>query len=260
MRRSLVAVCLILAGPVPQTVALAAGGQNTDITTVTPSGGAEVLRLGIHEAAHGRGGVGSGDPTCVWTMLSGPGPSTTSYDPYRDASGITWQYWSKACASGTTFHLIPVLPPSIVVPEWRDDLVKMIPNTEPVWSPLMPTQYVSWPTYVWLDKAKTTDVKLDVSIPSASATMTAKATKVVFNSGIPSDAVTCAGIPSKREDCSYTYWHTSKDEPNRRYRASVSVTWEITWTATTGESGTLPSYVAMVDVPIAVAKIQTVGA
>ena len=43
MRRSLIAVCVILAGLVPQSVALAAGGQDTDITTVTPSGGAGVL-------------------------------------------------------------------------------------------------------------------------------------------------------------------------------------------------------------------------
>jgi hypothetical protein len=77
---------------------------------------------------------------------------------------------------------------------------------------------------------------------------------------IPSDAVTCTGIPSKREDCSYTYRQTSKDEKNLRYKASVSVTWEITWSATTGESGRLPSYIATTDVPIAVAKIQTVGA
>jgi hypothetical protein len=243
----------------PQRAATAGGNGETN-TTVTPSGGAQVVRLGIGDAAHGRGGVGSGDPTCVWTMLSGPGPSTTSYDPYRDASGITWQYWSKACASGTTFHLIPVLPPSIVVREWWDDMVKEIPATEPVWSPLMPTQYVSWPTYVWLESAKTADVKLEVHVPSASATMTARATKVVFNPGIAADAVTCAGIPSKREDCSYTYRRTSKDEPNMRYQASLSVTWEITWTATTGESGRLPSYIATTDLPIAVARIQTVNA
>ncbi len=260
MHRSLGALCLILASLVPSSFARAAADGSTNSVAVTPSGGAQIYRLGIGEAAHGRGGVGSGDPTCVWTMLSGPGPSTTSYDPYKDSSGITWQYWSKACASGTTFHLIPVLPPRIVVQEWWDDLVKTIPNTEPVWSPLMPTQYVSWPTYVWLDKAKTADVKLDVRVPSASATMTARATKVVFNPGIPADAVTCAGIPSKREDCSYTYRQTSKDEKNLRYRASVSVTWEVTWTATTGESGTLPSAVVTKDLPIAVAKIQTVNA
>jgi hypothetical protein len=153
-----------------------------------------------------------------------------------------------------------VLPPGVAVPEWRDDLVKMIPATEPVWSPLMPTQYVSYPTYVWLDKANTADVTLDVRIPSTSATMTARATKVVFNPGIAADAVTCAGIPSKREDCSYTYRRTSKDEQNMRYQASVSVTWAISWTATTGESGTLSSYTATTDLPIAVAKIQIVGA
>ena len=193
-------------------------------------------------------------------MLSGPGPSTTSYDPYWDSSGITWQYWSKSCAAGTTFHLIPVLPASVALREWRDDLLKIIPETDPVWSPLMPTQYVSYPTYVWLDRAKTTDVKLDVRVPSANATMTARATKVVFNPGNAADAVTCASIPLQREDCSYTYRRTSKDEEKLRYQASVSVTWEISWAATTGESGTLPSYTATKDVPIAVAKIQTVGA
>jgi hypothetical protein len=138
--------------------------------------------------------------------------------------------------------------------------VKRIPKTEPVWSPLMPVQYKSWPTYVWLDKDKTTNVVLNVNIPAASATMTAKATKVVFNPGIAADAVTCKGIPLQREDCSYTYRETSKDQPDLRYKASVSVTWDINWSATTGESGTLPSHVATFELPIAVAKIQTVGA
>ena len=89
--------------------------------------------------------------------------------------------------------------------------------------------------------------------------MTAKATKVVFNPGIASDAVTCKRIPLQREDCFYTYRQTSKDEPKLRYSASVSVTWDISWTATTSESGTLPPYVATFALPIAVAKIQTVG-
>ena len=118
----------------------------------------------------------------------------------------------------------------------------------------------SYPTYVWLDKGRTADVVLPVSVPSASAIMTAKATKVVFNPGIATDAVTCEGIPFKRTDRSYTYRQTSKDQPKLRYPASVSVTWDISWTATTGESGTLPSYVATFALPNAVAKIQTIGA
>jgi hypothetical protein len=189
-------------------------------------------------------------------MLSGPGPSTTSYDPYS-VGGITWQYWSKACASGTTFHLIPILPPSLIVPEWRDDLEKLIPETEPIWSPLMPTQYVSHPTSVFLDQAKTADIKM--VLPVGNATMFAKVEKVVFNPGIASDAVACVGIPLKWDDCTYTYRQTSKNEPDKRYQASVSVTWAISWTSP-GDGGTLPSAVVTKDLPIAVAKIQTVGA
>jgi hypothetical protein len=238
-----------------QRTAYALGGQDTT-ATATPSGPTVILRLGVHEAARGQGGVGSGDPSCVWTMLSGPGPSTTSYDPYT-VGGITWQYWSKACASGTTFHLIPILPPSLIVPEWRDELEKLIPETEPLWSPLMPTQYVSHPTSVWLDKSKTDDVKL--VLPVGNATMFAKAVKVVFNPGIAADAVTCAGIPLNWDECTYTYRQTSKNQPELRYPASVSVTWAISWTSP-GDGGTLPAAVVTKDLPIAVAKIQTVGA
>jgi hypothetical protein len=254
--KSLMAACLL-------SIALfaAAPVANADVTPTVPTAtsSGETLYLGLGPTARGQSGPGTGPSDCVWTLLSLPG-QTGTYDSYRDSAGILWQAWLRACSSvGNTTYWVPILPPSLVVPAWRDDLIKNIPKTEPVWSPLMPTQYVSWPTYVWLDKDKTSNVILNVSVPSASATMTAKASKVVFNPGIAADAVTCKGIPHDREDCSYTYRQTSKDEENLRYKASVSVTWDISWTATTGESGTLPSYIATFALPIAVAKIQTIG-
>jgi hypothetical protein len=225
-------------------------------TAVTPASSGETVYIGIEQAARGGVGPGTGPTDCKWTQLP-----TTIYVPITDSNNITWQLWSKVCTStGTTTYWIPVLPPGLVVPYWRNDLVGKIPKTEPVWSPLMPVQYVSWPTYIWLNKTKTADVVLNVRVPSANATLTARATKVVFNPGIAEDAVTCDGIPLKREDCFYTYRQTSKSEENLRYKASVSVTWDISWTATTGASGTLPSYVATFNLPIAVAKIQTVNA
>ena len=256
--KRLIATSLLLVAFLASTPAANAAGG--DIVVITPVASGETLYFGIEQAARGQSGPGTGPSDCTWTLLSLPGQSGT-FDSYRDAAGILWQAWLRSCPSiGNTTYWVPILPPLLVVSAWRDDLVKKIPKTEPVWSPLMPTQYVSWPTYVWLDKGKTADVVLPVSVPAASATMTAKATKVVFNPGIASAAVTCAGIPLKREDCFYTYRQTSKDERNMRYAASVSVTWEISWTATTGESGTLPPYIATFALPIAVAKIQTVGA
>ena len=229
-----------------------------DIQVTPPSPQGE-LYFGIEQAARGQGGPGAGGPSCTWTLLSLPG-QTGLWDPYRDSAGILWQAWSKACAGQALLtYWVPVLPPRVVVAAWRDDLIKKIPATEPVWSPLMPTQYKSYPTYVWVDQASVADVVLAVNVPSARATMTAKATRVVFDPGVVADAVTCKGVPVKRTDCSYTYRETSKDQPNLRYSASVSVTWEISWSATTGESGTLPSYVSTKALPIAVAKIQTVG-
>jgi hypothetical protein len=256
-KRLIAAAALFVAVVAWAPVANAAGG---DTIVVTPAAAGETLYMGIEQAARGKSGPGTGPKDCTWTLLSLPGQSG-AFDSYRDSGGILWQAWLRSCPSvGNTTYWVPLLPPSLVVPAWRDDLVKKIPKTEPVWSPLMPTQYVSYPTYVWLDKAKTADVFLEVSIPSARATMTAKASKVVFNPGIAADAVTCERIPLKREDCSYTYRRTSKDEDKMRYAASVSVTWDISWTATTGESGTLPSYTATFALPIAVAKIQIVGA
>jgi hypothetical protein len=251
---------LIAGGVLLLALFASANTANAEIVVVTPTSSGETFSMGIEQAARGLGGPGTGSSDCTWTLLSLPN-NPGVLDSYRDAAGILWQAWLKSCTStGNTTYWVPLLPPSLVVPAWRDDLVKKIPKTEPVWSPLMPTQYVSYPTYVWLDKAKTSDVVLDVRVPSASATMTAQATKVVFNPGIPGDAVTCERIPLKREDCSYTYRRTSKDEDKMRYAASVSVTWDISWNATTGESGTLPSYTATFALPIAVAKIQIVGA
>jgi hypothetical protein len=56
--------------------------------------------------------------------------------------------------------------------------------------------------------------------------------------GVPWDP---AGPADQRTDCSHVYQFVSDEEPGGTYAASVTVVWAVRWSATTGESGTLPA-------------------
>lgn len=54
--------------------------------------------------------------------------------------------------------------------------------------------------------------------------------------GTPYDPAHAASTPKS----SYTYTEPSGGQPGSTYTITVTVTWQVTWTATDGESGMLP--------------------
>jgi hypothetical protein len=105
---------------------------------------------------------------------------------------------------------------------------------------------VNLPTWLWVDNWA--PVVGTASSPALTVTVTARPRNVYWRMGDGSaDEVCGAGTPwnpalreeQQRSDCTHTYKRSSAHQPGQRYTAVASMTWEVTWTATNGESGSL---------------------
>lgn len=112
----------------------------------------------------------------------------------------------------------------------------------------MPYTLVNIYTWFW-DKAGFAPLSKTASLNGVSATATATPTTLTFEPGDGSGSVTCAGPGrewSKSDGfdapdaggCGFTYRKvTAGDVP---IKATVTVTWTVSWTGSTGAAGTLP--------------------
>ncbi|MEW6154219.1 MAG: hypothetical protein AB1673_09565 [Actinomycetota bacterium] len=90
---------------------------------------------------------------------------------------------------------------------------------------------------------------------------------VTWRMGDGSEPVVCgagtAWDPALREeeqssDCAHTYRRSSAGQPGLAYFASATVTWEATWTASNGESGSLGTASRTTEFRMRVAEGQAV--
>jgi hypothetical protein len=101
------------------------------------------------------------------------------------------------------------------------------------------TLLVGVPVWFWTDAAA--PVSATATVPGLSATVTATPGKMTIDFG-EGEALTCAGggtpwTPTEHasSDCSHTF------QTAGRRTAALSVEWALTWTATNGRRGSLPT-------------------
>ncbi len=118
-------------------------------------------------------------------------------------------------------------------------------------------------TWMWIDAADWQPVSASASIPGMSATVTATPTQVTWDMGDGSAPVVCdgPGTPYDPErppadqtsDCTYRYQRRGS------YPASATVRWEITWSASDGDGGSLAPVDRTTTFTMTVAERQAVG-
>lgn len=83
--------------------------------------------------------------------------------------------------------------------------------------------------------------------------------------GDGSEPFACAG-PGKltyteaddRNPCRYTYRWSSTEEPDGLWHGQVTISWAVTWTSTTGQTGTLPPLTTSTALDMPVRQAQAV--
>ena len=127
-------------------------------------------------------------------------------------------------------------------------------------------QLVGLPSWLWVDMAwEPTEVS--ASVTGVTSTVVAMPIEVVWDMG-DGATVTCAGPgavydPGRTPDsqssgCSHLYTHPSYAQPSGAYGVSATVTYAVTWSATSGDSGGLGTVTRSSTVPVPVVEVQAV--
>jgi hypothetical protein len=108
-------------------------------------------------------------------------------------------------------------------------------------------QLTGLPVWLWMAPGDWRPQSKTVRVPGDSVTATATPVLATWSMG-DGNEVACAGpgtpygggnpaAPSPT--CGYTYEQSSAGQPGGAYRVTVTITWDITWTATAGAGGAL---------------------
>ena len=106
---------------------------------------------------------------------------------------------------------------------------------------------VGLPEWFWVARAQWHAVSVTVSAGPVWATATATPTGLSFQPGGGLGPQTCAGpgtaykksraAAQQHTDCSFTYLQPSTGQPGNEYQASITVTWNVSWTGSGGTGG-----------------------
>lgn len=229
----------------------------------------------------GGGGGGSGDQiVCTWVTI--PDPSADDPSVYFDFNlsppppDVTTVWQALECSDGlpaTQLRWVIPLTPGDIAGNIRGEIVGLLPqptiNSSP---PVGTASIVDVPVFV--EVTNWTGNVVDSACAGGMCVTVTATPSLTFAPGEPgSGTVSCAGSgtrydpdgPSMEEQasadgaCTHAYrLRTGVEGRPGAWAGSVSVTWTISWTSSTGASGTLPAVTRTTQVPRAVREVQAV--
>lgn len=214
-----------------------------------------------------------------WRTVDPPADSDPAlwigYDPPPTDVQVVWQVTFCAFRRGIypVYRWLPVITPEIVANDLWVELSGTLPVPAIASDPAAGVNaIIDVPVFVevtnWTGTLNPTRCEAGFCV-----TVTVTPT-LVYQPGEPgAPAVSCAGSGTRYDPdgpgideqaaapgaCAYTYQQRTgtADRPDA-WPASVSVTWEITWSSTAGNGGSLPAVTRTTAVPRGVDEVQTV--
>lgn len=266
MRRKLIlAACAVLLWPAS---ASAAPGDGSDVGSGGDDG---TITAG---ATYTRDGVRRGRSECTWQLANTAAgfDANGSISWPRVVDGTTFNLYLRACPSGTDFVEVAQVDAVDLLPALLADLQSSaLPSPTPAFEGLDPEfgwAYVRTPLDYRVSESVWREVSVTASAGPVWATVTARPSRLVFDSGDPAaiePSVACAGlaplaayVAETPGECSYTYVNASSTSPHDGYHflTTVSVEWEISWVGSGGASGALDPYTTSGTAELAVAEVK----
>lgn len=207
---------------------------------------------------------------CHWKLLGTDETMNVFDDNGKPVTSPTGRWLQKVCngspvAVGGVFA-IPEQPvdPRDVARRARQSV--SIP--EPVLSTSPPADhrlYAQMPTWLFLDQSWWKPYSATADTGGVSATVVARPVRATWSTG-DGRQVVCTGpgvawhrgLPESATDCSHTYIRSSSGRPGGTFTLGVTVEFAVSWTASTGAGGALPSITRTASRPVEVGEIQAV--
>ncbi|MCM3920281.1 hypothetical protein ND748_01075 [Frankia sp. AiPs1] len=210
----------------------------------------------------GNGGTTGPDP-CTWQ--SGDLFSYLQRNPQEtervDADGVTATLYARVCGpTAITYYWVRPTASAQQVAETAGDLVRQkVPAPDGIFTPNLQQGHravVNTPLRIGVRTQAA--VSAVASVPGVTATVTAEPQTLEFLPGDGAPPVLC-GIASASTpvSCSYSYRDASSIAPNgTSWPAQLRMTWAVSWTASTGATGTLPAMTTTADYAVPVGEVQ----
>ncbi len=260
-------VCVLVAVALLTGTAHAGNGRGG--ATETPNGDPEIFAIGDGSTPPTRGG-GAASMVCTLHELSpastvsfvAPGPQV--HDPIAGA-----QYFVVCTdADGHAFVRLITYQPGVNVVDAATlarQAFKILPLSYPLPSTAPPSdqpQLVGVRTWMWIDPADYRSLTASVEIPGLEVTATATPQRVRWLMGDADHVVACDGpgtpydpsVPdgAQHSDCSYVFQHSGTQT------ITAIIDWAVTWKATDGTGGALPTVSRGTSFPVGVEQRQAV--
>jgi hypothetical protein len=198
------------------------------------------------------------DPADAPTTVGKMTPGSTYYSECHRPDGALSRMDQFVYRPATPAAAAPAPAPAPVAPEPPDveaiarevyaevPLVPPTPHTSP---PADAEQLVGFPVWFWIDGNAWRSFDAHAGVSGVTVTVVAKPKQVVWNLGDgttldchgPGTAWDAGGGTRQHSSCTHIYEHVSTGRSGGRYHASVTVVWTVSWSASTGQSGTLPN-------------------
>ena len=187
--------------------------------------------------------------------------------------GVIWELFTRDCAGTRQWVWVPRVT--------GRDVARLALNLvrERLPAPTMTTTadvdgdpndwtFVQFPTWFWTDPGSWGPVSAQASIPGVTATVTATPRVLRFTPGDGSDTVECEGpgqvfdtaSPAMIDDangCTQVYRHSSSTTRSGSFAASISIVWDVSFTASDGSTGTFDPLTRTTTRTMQVAELQS---
>jgi hypothetical protein len=232
------------------------------------------------EGAGGRGGASR----CEWipgtlSRLPGglvPAGGRMPQMQLTDLDGTKMSLYGRQCGNRLpTWMWVRQVSPRQLAAIGTDLVREKLPVPRALFSPDVTGQaaraVVHLPLWFAVPSGQWAPVSATASIPGLAATVTARPHRLTFDPGDGGGSVSCTGPgpryrpgmpePARPPDCSYTYWDASTTAPGGvRWPARRSINWQVSWSATNGDGGSLGPLTTTASYAVPVQEIQAIEA
>ena len=203
-----------------------------------------------------------------------PGGRTVDLGGASGSPGGRGQWWLRVCSDfsaelvfvrdGRDPNAAAATTPAVLAIRAYNRLV--LPSPRPAFNPARPSSAgpattAHLPTWWWVTDWGTRRQR--TAAGGVWAEVTARPLDSEWDPGDGGPPVSCAGpgerwTPTAAGNCSSVYESSSATEPGHVFRASVTVTWQVTWVGAGGAAGRLPALTTTAAFPVAVQERESV--